>query len=150
MNVMMIAWLVVAIVFGIIELMTLSLTMIWFSIGALCAMVLSIFTDNIYIQIVVFCIVAYILLYVVTKKLIKMDKSKTGLWKSIDTNVDAIVGEKGFVIVDITPQKNGIVKVKSEEWSAQSIDMNETIQEGTEIIVNKVEGVKLIVSKYVG
>lgn len=150
MNVMMIAWLVVAVVFGIIELMTLSLTMIWFSIGALCAMVLSIFTDNIYIQIVVFCIVAYILLYVVTKKLIKMDKSKTGLWKSIDTNVDAIVGEKGFVIVDITSQKNGIVKVKSEEWSAQSIDMNETIQEGTEIIVNKVEGVKLIVSKYVG
>ena len=43
-------WLIVAVAFAIGELMTPSLTLVWFSIGALVLMVLSIFIENIIME----------------------------------------------------------------------------------------------------
>ena len=51
-------WLIVAVIFAIAELMTTSLTLVWFSIGALVLMVLSIFIENIIIQIVLFAVIS--------------------------------------------------------------------------------------------
>ena len=48
-------WLIVAVAFGIAELMTTSLTLVWFSIGALILMVLSTFIESIIIQIAFIC-----------------------------------------------------------------------------------------------
>ena len=50
-------WLIVAVIFAIAELMTTSLTLVWFSIGALVLMVLSMFFENIIIQIVLFAVI---------------------------------------------------------------------------------------------
>ena len=60
-------WLIVAVVFAIAELMTTSLTLVWFSIGALVLMVLSMFIENIIIQIVLFAVISINLLIVFTK-----------------------------------------------------------------------------------
>lgn len=141
-------WVLVAIAFGIAEAATLSLTMIWFSIGALCGLGVSYLTDNIFIQILVFAIVSFILLFFATKKLIKMDREKNNThWASIDTNSEAFIGKKGFVIRDITPEKPGLVKVKGEEWTAIAVDDNQVIEKGVEIVVKSIEGVKLVVDK---
>ncbi len=141
-------WVLVAIAFGIAEAATLSLTMIWFSIGALCGLGVSYLTDNIFIQILVFAIVSFVLLFFATKKLIKMDREKNNThWASIDTNSDAFIGKKGFVIRDITPEKPGLVKVKGEEWTAIAVDDNQVIEKGVEIVVKSIEGVKLVVDK---
>ncbi|MBC2576003.1 NfeD family protein [Peptostreptococcus canis] len=141
-------WVLVAIAFGIAEAATLSLTMIWFSIGALFGLGVSYLTDNIFIQILVFAIVSFVLLFFATKKLIKMDREKNNThWASIDTNSDAFIGKKGFVIRDITPEKPGLVKVKGEEWTAIAVDDNQMIEKGVEIVVKSIEGVKLVVDK---
>ena len=51
----------------------------------------------------------------------------------------------GKVISDIEPiEGNGQVKVNGETWSAKSLD-NVFISKDTEIIVEKIDGVKLIV-----
>ena len=60
-------WLIVAVIFAIAELMTTSLTLVWFSIGALVLMVLSMFIENIIIQIVLFAVISITLLVVFTK-----------------------------------------------------------------------------------
>lgn len=144
---MKIIWLAIAIIFGILELFTLSLTMIWFSIGAICAIIVSFITDNIFVQIGVFILVSLILLYIATRSLIKMDRSNNKKWANVGTNIDAIIGKKGYVISEITPYSNGIVKVNSEEWSAKSGNVEETIPVGEEVVVDKIEGVKVIVSR---
>ena len=55
-------WLIVAIIFGVGELMTTSLTLIWFSIGALIVMLISIFIESILWQVVVFAVISITLL----------------------------------------------------------------------------------------
>lgn len=143
-------WLVIAVAFGIAEAATLSLTMIWFSIGALAAIGTSYLTDSIFIQILVFGVVSITLLILVTKRLLKLNNSKDGkFWKNNATNYDAFIGKKGFVLDEITPSKNGIVKVRGEEWTAKAFDDSVVIEAGAEVVVKSIDGVKLIVEKIV-
>ena len=141
-------WILVAIAFAIIEAATLSLTMIWFTIGAFAALIVSYITNSIPIQIFVFAVISFSLLFVATKKLIKIDRDKDNThWANIDTNIDAVIGKRGFVVREITPKEVGIVKVKGEEWTAISSDEDEVIKKGAEVEVKLIEGVKLVVEK---
>lgn len=145
---MRVIWILVALIFGVIEIATLSLTMIWFSIGAIAAVLTSFLTDNILIQIFVFIVVSALCLFFATKKLIKWDKDKnTRVWTTVDTNSDAYIGKKGFVIKTISPKEFGIVKVRGEEWTAIASDQEQTIERGNEILVKGIQGVKLIVEE---
>ena len=144
---MKIIWVIVAIAFAIGEAATLALTMFWFSVGALCALAVSYFVDNVFIQILVFALVSGLLLLVATKKLIRMDRSdEVNALTGIDTNLMAVVGKKGIVLNKISPYKPGMIKVKGEDWTAVS-KTNETIEAGCEVEVVAVEGVKLVVVK---
>ena len=82
-------WLIVAVAFGLAELMTTSLTLVWFSIGALVVMLLSTFIESIVIQIVIFAVISITLLVVFTKYFI--DKDKTFKY---NTNLQGIVQKK--------------------------------------------------------
>jgi inner membrane protein len=64
--------------------------------------------------------------------------------KKSKTNVDVIIGQKGIVIKDITPNTDGRVKVRNEEWKAKA---NGEIHEGEEVVVTSVSGVTLSVEK---
>ena len=121
--------------------------MVWFSVGALCALAVSYFVDNVFIQILVFALVSGLLLLVATKKLIRMDRSdEVNALTGIDTNIMAVVGKKGIVLNKISPYKPGLVKVKGEDWTAVS-KTYEAIEAGCEVEVVAVEGVKLVVVK---
>ena len=71
---MKLVWLVIAILFAIAELMTTTLTLIWFSIGAIILIFLSSIIDSILIQIIIFSIISTLMLIIATKKFIKQDK----------------------------------------------------------------------------
>lgn len=134
-------WLIVAVIFGIGELMTTSLTLIWFSIGALVLMVFSIFIESILLQIVLFSIISITLLVVATKYLIDKDKRF-----KYSTNLQGIISKKGVVIEEIEPHKVGVVKLNSEKWSAIAVD-DKPIEVGKIVRVIKIEGVKLVVEE---
>lgn len=138
---MKLIWLVVAIVFAIGEAITPSLTLIWFSIGALAVFVLSSFIDSILVQIILFAIISITLLFIATKKIVKKDESY-----KYNTNLQGMIGKRGIVKSNILEDKTGIVVVDGEEWSAISIN-NDTINEKDIVEVIKIEGVKLIVKK---
>ena len=108
-------WLIVAVVFGIAELMTTSLTLVWFSIGALVAMVLSTFIESIVVQISIFAIISITLLVVSTKYFVDKDKDF-----KYDTNLQGIVQKKGIVKKEINPYDLGIVTLGGEDWTAIS------------------------------
>ena len=132
-------WLIVAVAFGIAELMTTSLTLVWFSIGALVLMVLSIFIESIIIQIALFAAISITLLVIFTKYFVDKDKDF-----KYNTNLQGIEQKKGIVKKEILPNMTGIVTLTGEEWTA-IYDNNEKIEEGQLVKVIRIEGVKLVV-----
>lgn len=137
-------WLIVAVAFGIAELMTTSLTLVWFSIGALILMVLSTFIESIIIQVVLFAAISITLLVVFTKYFV--DKDKTFKY---NTNLQGIEQKSGIVKEDILPHKTGIVTLTGEDWTAIS-ENNEKIEKGEIVKVIRIEGVKLVVTSSMG
>jgi len=133
-------WIIAAVIFIIIEAATLGLTTIWFAGGALVAALSIVFGAPVVAQIVIFLVVSILLLY--STKSWKT-KFKIGREK---TNIEAIVGQTGFVMETISPAAFGQVKVEGVIWTAMSSDPNAVIDAGAEITVSGVEGVKLIVA----
>lgn len=131
-------WLLVFIVLLLIEICTVNLVSIWFALGALASLCASIFTNNMIIQLIVFIVVSFITL-AVTKPLVKKIKGKEHF-----TNLDRVIGMEGIVTEDISKFQIGEVKVDSKRWSAKS---DEEIKKGSIVIIEKIDGVKLIVRK---
>ncbi len=63
-------WLIISGVFFVLEMITVGFLVFWFGIGALLTAIVSIFTDNIIIQMAVFVISSTLLLFL-TKPLVK-------------------------------------------------------------------------------
>lgn len=134
-------WLVIAGMFIIVEIISMGFLVFWFAIGALVAMVASFFIDSIIAQAVIFLIVSTILLFA-TKPLVNKVLPKDSFVK---TNSYSIEGKVGKVTIDIEPvEGKGQIKVGGETWSAKSAD-DTYIPKDTEVIVEKIEGVKVIV-----
>ena len=132
-------WLLISVFLGVIEALTTNLVSIWFVISGLFAMIVSIFTDNLCIQIGVFVIVG-IIMFPISKKIYKKIKLE-----KVSTNLDRIIGMKGLVTMDITKDNIGEVKVDGKLWSAYS-DTN--ISKGENIRVLSINSVKIKVEKW--
>lgn len=104
-------------------------------------MIVSLFTDNLIIQTSVFVVSSGILIFL-TKPFV----NKYVMKKTIPTNTNSLIGKRGKVAKDISPENTiGLVKVGGETWSA--ISENEVeIKQGTEVEIKGIQGVKVIVS----
>ena len=136
-------WLIVAGFFAILEIVTVGFLVIWIGVGALAAMVYSIFfPEQIIVQVAIW-VVCSTLLIISTKKL--TDKIKPTPTK---TNVYSIIGKRASVIQTIDDGKaTGQIKVGGDVWSAKAENFEEIIPEGTTIEVVSIEGVKAVVKK---
>lgn len=132
-------WLTVAIFLGIIEAITTNLVSIWFVISAIISMILSLFTDNLIIQIGAFVLIGIILMPISKKIYKKVKVSNT------KTNLDRIIGMKGLVTEDITKDNIGEVKVDGKKWSAYA---DTDISKGEPIRILSINSVKLKVEKW--
>ncbi len=141
MDYSIILWAALIVVFTIAEALTLGLTSIWFAVGALAALIAASLGFGIVVQIVVFLVVAFVLLFYtrpIAKKVFKVGQNKT--------NIDALIGKTGFVTMAIEAQSLGQVKLGGQVWSAKA-QGHEVIDVGEEVEVLAIEGVKLIVKR---
>ena len=136
---MTILWGLLFLVLIFIEFVTINLVTLWFACGAFISLFVSIYVDSVIVQTLVFIIVSLLSL-VLTKPIVNKLKIK----KVIPTNSDRYIGQSGEVIKKITPKEKGEVKVMGTVWTAIS---NETLEVGEDILVEKIDGVKLIVKK---
>ena len=136
---MALLWFISFIILLFIELVTVNLVTIWFALGALAAMIVSLFVDSYIIQIVVFIIVSIVSL-AGTKAVVKKFKS----FRTTPTNSDMVIGKTGVVTKKIENNKYGEVKIFGNVWTAKS---KEVLDVDTKIEVLAIEGVKLIVEK---
>lgn len=134
-------WLIAAGVFFIAEIITVGFLIFWLGIGALLAMTVSFFTDNLVIQTGVFVVSSIILIFLTKPLTKKITKGKT-----VQTNAYSAIGKEGIVVSEINFENPGQVKVEGEIWAAKSID-NQLIEKGNKVRIVKIDGVKLIVEK---
>lgn len=139
MSFMTIFWAVLFFLLLFIEIITVNLVSIWFAIGALVATFITFFTDNVFIQLIVFIIISIISL-LLTKSIVKKVRTR----EIIPTNLDRVIGKKAIVTKKIGPNSYGEVKIFGTLWTAAS---NLKFDIGDEVLVKKIDGVKLIVTK---
>lgn len=135
-------WFLLMVVFLIVEgACPFHLVSIWFSVGALAAIIVSLFSGPVWLQIGVFLVVSVALLAALWPFVRKIQNP--GITK---TNVDALIGASGYVTADIDNlSATGQVRLGAMDWTARSAS-GDPIAAGTLVKVDRIEGVKAIVS----
>lgn len=141
MDELTIFWLVAVIVLGVIEAATVNLVTIWFALGALAALISSVFNGPLWLQLLLFLAVTALTL-VITRPLLKKYFNKNS---HKPTNADMAIGKQAVVTEAVdNVSGSGAVKCMGKDWSARS-ENGQAIPVGTIVTVVKIEGVKLIV-----
>lgn len=134
-------WLGMVIVFTVIEIFTAGLTTIWFAIGSIPMIFLSFLPIPFLYQVLIMLVISIVLLIFTRPFFVKKlnaNKEKT--------NVDALIGKTALVTKKITKFEKGEVKIDGKIWTAKSVS-DEDLEEGTECLLQSIEGVTAIVSK---
>lgn len=136
---MVIFWALTGVGLLILEGFTVSLTSIWFAIGAFSAMIIALLKLPLWVQIVSFLVFS-VLMAVYTRpffvKFLKIGRTKT--------NIDSLIGKEAIVTMVIEPFKTGQVKLNGQIWTALS-ENNTEMHVDQRVEVLRIEGVKLIV-----
>ncbi|WP_066714261.1 NfeD family protein [Clostridium sp. Marseille-P299] len=137
-------WLIALAVLLVIEIFTLGLTTIWFAGGALIAFFASLLGANLYIQIILFFVVSFLMLFFTRPVAIKYVNKER-----VKTNYEGLIGK----IVKITSKvdnynQTGTAVVNGTEWTVRSDDDDKIIEAGTKVKIVDIVGVKLIVAEY--
>jgi len=134
-------WFALLIVFIAVEAATVSMVSAWFAIGSLGALITELLGGAIWLQVVVFVVVSAIslaLLQPLAKKHLNPRITRT--------NVDALTGKTCLCVTAIDNLTGtGQVKIGDVEWSARSTT-GEPIDAGTQVKIDRVEGVKVYVT----
>lgn len=136
---MWIIWLIIIIILSVLEAVTINLVCIWFIASGLVSLFLSFFIDSFYIEFAVFVVLGLILMFL-TRPILVKKFAKNGE----KTNLDRVMDSTGIVTKEITKNEIGEVKIDGKHWSAIS---KEEIPVGSTVIVDSIDGVKLIVKK---
>jgi len=134
-------WLIIFVIALVVEIATMGLTSIWFAGGALIAWVFAKIGFGTTVQIVVF-VIASLLLLILTRpiavKFFNVQRQKT--------NAESLIGECAVVIEEVdTIKAQGRVEIHGMEWSAKTDEPDGKIAAGKVVVVDGIQGVKLIV-----
>lgn len=136
-------WLILFVILLVIEILTMGLTTVWFAGGALVAFVLAFVGFGLPVQIIVFLLVSIGLLVLtrpIAMKFFNQERQKT--------NAESLIGQKAVVLETIdTLHGTGRAEVNGMEWSAKTDDTDEIISPGEVVVIEGIQGVKLIVKK---
>ena len=137
---MMLLWLGVAVMSLIIESVTSDMVSIWFTPGAILAMILAIWVDLFWLQLLIFLAISVIMLIWARYHF----KKHPILHDSAPMNADAVLEERGVVVEEIDNlRETGAVKVKGMVWTARSAD-GQVIGKDEIVTIDRISGVKLI------
>ena len=135
-----IVWLVLLVAFLVVEGITVGLVSSWFAGGALAALLVSLLSGQIWLQVAVFLVVSVALLCLLRPFVKKHLKPKL-----VATNADSLVGNI-CVVTEQVDAMSGRVKVGDVTWSARTEDA-QVIPAGTKVRILKIQGVKVFVEK---
>ena len=110
------------------------------SIGALAAAITAGFTDNIAVQVIVFCVVSTALVLVV-RPIARRSRAQL---PGVATGIEGLKG-RSAIVVERVDGSRGQIKLAGEVWSARSLDGGETFEPGREVSVVEIDGATAVV-----
>ena len=134
-------WLILILATLALEIMTVDLISIWFSLGALVALILSVLSVPIPWQIAAFIIVSVLLLATVGQWSRKVLKNRT-----INTNVDSLIGQEIIILKRADYLTRGEGKIRDVVWTVVC-EKGDSVEEGDIAIIQRIDGNKLFVKK---
>ena len=140
-----VVWVVIFFVAVLIEALEPQLVSIWFAGGALLALlVASVFNAGIIAQALTFIFATGGLLYL-TKPIVK----KVIKGRTIATNADALIGKEILVETTFSLRTSGKGRIGDVMWTLVTQD-DATFKQGDYVLIKKIEGNKLLVTKKEG
>lgn len=136
-------WLLLCALCLVAEIFTITFLLFFPGIGAFLAFLTSLVTDSMIAQVAVFVISSSLMIIFIRPLITKFFKTK-----NTATNSNSLIGKSGIVLKDIVgTDKIGQVKVAGEVWSAVC-DEKVSFKKDSKIVVEAIEGVKLVVKEY--
>ena len=136
-----IIWLGILAVLLVIEGLTTALTTIWFAGGALIAFGAGLVGFGLGVQVGTFIVVSLLLLLLTRPLAVKYFNQERQ-----KTNTESLIGQQALVTEDIdTIKAKGQVEIQGQIWSAKTDEPDGKILKNTVVVVNGIQGVKLIV-----
>jgi len=132
-------WFLAALVFGIIEVLTITFVFLMFAIAAIAAGLVAIFGGGTLAQIAVFVVVSILLIFAL-RPMMKGRIQRSG--EDVRTNADALIGKTGYV-TQLVGDRDGRIQFSGGEWSARSSEG--LIPVGTEVTVVAIDGATAVV-----
>ncbi|MFI6426366.1 NfeD family protein [Promicromonospora sp. NPDC050880] len=134
-------WVGAALIFALIELLSLDFVFIMFAGGALAASVANAAGTPLWVQAVVFVVASVVLLVTLRPTLIRHLRNNT---PKAPTNAEANVGRSASVVQDVTTA-SGLIKLSGEVWSARSVPGSPLLPAGTSVRVVQIDGATAVV-----
>lgn len=135
-------WVGVMVIFGVLEAITVGLTSIWFVVGGIGGLVVSMLNGPIWLQLVVFFLVSIGCMVAARPLVVKYINQNT-----VATNADRVLGGVARVTETIdNAVPVGAVYVDGKTWSARS-ETGDPIALGAMVRVKRMEGVRLFVEE---
>ncbi|MCR5077693.1 MAG: NfeD family protein [Prevotella sp.] len=131
------AWLLAGIVCLILEMMNGDFFIMCFAIGGFCASAVSVFTDSVTVQVVLFAL--FTLLSIFFVRPIALRYLHRGEDRRL-SNADALIGREGKVTDTIEAGGYGRVKIDGDSWKARSADGDE-IRPGTDVRILRLDSI---------
>lgn len=135
-------WIALIVAFLVIEAVTVQLVTIWFTVGAIGALIANVLHTEIWVQVLVFVAVSAITL-LLTRPFVKRFTEQ----HKVPTNADRYIGKQAVVVEPIDNiHAKGAVTVGGLEWTARTKD-GSNIGKDEIVTIESIEGAKLIVKK---
>jgi membrane protein implicated in regulation of membrane protease activity len=137
-----VAWLIVAVVFGVGEVLTLGFFLAPFAAGALVAALVSALGADLVASGLVFLAVSTVAL----AGLRPVARRHLRTPAQLRTGTAALVGRTATVVEQVT-EGSGCVKLEGEMWSARPFDDDQVIEPGARVQVMEIRGATALVAE---
>jgi membrane protein implicated in regulation of membrane protease activity len=137
-------WLVLSLFLVVLELSNPGLFFFLALSGAALASALSAYLEHPFISQIIIFFLSFLLNFLILHFLVKKYQYAQSLSDKHQTNIDALIGQKGVVTKTVGLHLNGQVKIRGESWSAESVNGNK-IEVQQEVIIVRLQGNKVFV-----
>ena len=139
MNLIPFFWLAAAVFFLVVEASTVSMTSVWFAIGAAAALLTCLFTGSFRAQALVFIVVSILCLLAFRPLAAKLRQKIT------PTNGDRNLGREATVLTPVTAEVPGRVRLDGVDWNARCVTPGDRLEPGERCRITEIHSTLLLV-----
>lgn len=136
-----IAWLVLILLFLVIEMLTLDFTFLMLGIGGVAGLAADLLSAPIWLQVIIAAVVAVVLVLFLRPPLLRRLRRGEDPTPS---NVDALIGLRGRVVSTVSDHGGQVRLANGDLWTARSA-RSIPLEPGTSVLVDRIDGATAVV-----